>query len=111
MNESKLMKFVLVGAAAGAVISMFDRKTRENTKEKTKQMKDMAVYYAKNRDELQRMLEQKIEVAQEVYENASTNISTIISKMDDVKEIPASVQNMVSDTKNIVKNSNAERLN
>lgn len=104
MNESKLMKCMAAGAIAGAIISMFDRKTREHTKETTKRMKDTVVYYAKNREELQQVIEQKVEAAQEVYENASKNINTIVSKLDDVKEIPASVQNIVSDTKSIIKN-------
>lgn len=39
MSESKLLKSVVSFAIAGAVISMFDRKTREHTIETTKKSK------------------------------------------------------------------------
>ena len=109
MSESKLVKTIVAGAIVGAIISMFDRKTREHTIETSKRVKDTVVYYSKNRQELQEVIEQKVEAAQKIYENASTNINTIVSKMDDVKEIPESVQSIVTDTKDIL--NNRERLN
>ncbi|HWL12033.1 MAG TPA: YtxH domain-containing protein [Ureibacillus sp.] len=109
MSESKLVKTIVAGAIVGAIISMFDRKTREHTIETSKRVKDTVVYYSKNRQELQQVIEQKVEAAQKIYENASTNINTIVSKIDDVKEIPESVQSIVTDTKDIL--NNRERLN
>jgi gas vesicle protein len=102
MNESKLLKSMVIGAIAGAVISMFERKTREHTIETTKKAKEKVVYYAKNRDELQQIIEQKVEVAQEIYENASQNINTMVNKFEEVKEIPESFQSIVKDTKSII---------
>ncbi|MDI7742627.1 YtxH domain-containing protein [Lysinibacillus fusiformis] len=99
MSESKLLKSVVSFVIAGAVISMFDRKTREHTIETTKKVKDRVVYYAKNRDELKQAIEQKVEAAQKIYVNASENINTIVSKIEEVKEIPENVQNIVKETK------------
>lgn len=99
MSESKLVKSIVAGAIVGAIVSMFDRKTREHTKETTKKVKDHVVYYAKNRDELQQMIEQKVEAAQKIYVNTSENINAIVSKFEEVKEIPESVQNIYKETK------------
>lgn len=99
MSESKLVKSILAGAIIGAVASMFDRKTREHTIETTKKMKDHVVYYAKNRDELQQLIEQKVEAAQKIYVNTSENINAIVSKIEEVKQIPNSVQNNNTDKK------------
>lgn len=58
------------------------------------------MYYVKNRDELQQVIEQKVEAAQKIYVNASENINAIVSKIEEVKEIPENVQNIVKETKN-----------
>lgn len=99
MSESKLFKSIAIGAIAGAVISMFDRKTREHTIEATKKVKERVVYYANNRDELQQIIDQKVEAAQKIYVKSSENINTIVSKIGEVKEIPDSVQTIVKETK------------
>ncbi|HWK21845.1 MAG TPA: YtxH domain-containing protein [Ureibacillus sp.] len=88
MSESKLLKSVATFAIVGAIISMFDRKTREHTIETTKKVKNTVVYYAKNRDELQQKVEQKVEAAQKMYENASENINKFVSTIEEVKELP-----------------------
>lgn len=104
MSESKLVKSIVVGAIVGAVISMFDRKTREHTIASTKKVKDTVVYYSKNREELQQIIEQKVDEAQELYDSASQNINSIVSKLDEVKEIPSAIQTIVKDTKNVMTN-------
>lgn len=109
MSESKLLKSIVVGAVVGAVISMFDRKTREHTIEASKKVKDTVVYYATNREELQQFIEQKVEEAQELYENTSENISVIVNKIEEVKEIPYTIQSIVNDTKSVI--TNPESLN
>lgn len=109
MSESKLCKAILIGAAVGAAVSMFDRKTREHTIETTKKAKDTVVYYAKNRDELQKLINEKLEQAQKIYANASENINYIVEKIDEVKEIPSTMQSLVSETKEAF--SNKEETN
>ena len=109
MSESKLLKSIAVFAIPGAVISMFDRKTREHTIETSKKVKERVVYYAKNCDELQQVIEQKVEAAQKIYVNTSENINTIISKIEGVKEIPENVQNIVKETKSEL--NKPEKLN
>lgn len=99
MSESKLLKSVVIGALTGALISMFDRKTREHTIETTKKLKDSVVYYAKNREQLQHLVEEKVDEIQELYEKASENVNLIVNKMEEVKEIPNSIQSIVNDTK------------
>ncbi|RUL51598.1 MULTISPECIES: YtxH domain-containing protein [Lysinibacillus] len=99
MSESKLLKSVVIGAVAGAIISMFDRKTREHTIETTKKIKDKMIYYANNREQLQQLIEEKVDEVQELYEKASENVSLIVNTIEEVKEIPESIQHIVNDTK------------
>jgi len=99
MGKSKLCKAMITGAIVGACVSMFDRDTREHTIETAKKVKDKVVYYAKNREELQKCINEKIEAVQKLYENASDNVSLIVDKIDEVKEIPNTIQSMVTETK------------
>lgn len=109
MSESKLLKSIVIGALTGAVISMFDRKTREHTIEMSKKVKDSVIYYAKNKDELQHLIEEKLEEVQELYDNASDNINTIFHKIEEVKELPNTVQSIVNDTKSAFVNDAVEK--
>lgn len=99
MGKSKLFKFMTIGALVGATISMFDRKTREHTIETTKKVKDTIVHYAKNQDQLQEFMSEKLEVVQNIYENVQDTVVGIVDKIDEVKEIPSAVKGVVNETK------------
>lgn len=109
MSESKLFKSMVIGALTGAIISMFDRKTREHTIEMSKKVKDAVIYYAKNKDELQHLIEEKLDEVQDLYDSASENINTIVHKIQEVKELPNTIQSLVSDTKNAFKNDAVQK--
>lgn len=107
MGKSKLFKFVAIGAITGAVISMFDRKTREHTIEATQKLKDSLIYYAKNREQLQQLIEEKVDEVQELYETTTENVNLIVNKLDEVKEIPQSIQHIVNETKTAFSHQNS----
>ncbi|MFC5542054.1 MAG: YtxH domain-containing protein [Bacilli bacterium] len=99
MSGNKLCKGIVIGALVGAAVSMFDDETREQTIAKVKKAKNTVVYYAKNRDELQRLVREKIDTMQKLYEDTKDNVNFIMEKLDEVKEIPGAVQEIVEDTK------------
>lgn len=99
MVKSKLVPAILIGAVAGAVISMFDKATREHTVETTKKAKDTVTYYAQNNDELIRLVETKMEQAQSFYSSSQQNISSLLEKADDAKTLPATIMSLVTETK------------
>lgn len=109
MSESKLLKSIVIGALTGAVISMFDRKTREHTIEMSKKVKDSVIYYAKNKEELQHLIEEKLEEVQDLYDNASKDINIVFNKIEEVKELPNTVQSIVNDTKSAFINDAVEK--
>ncbi len=99
MSQSKLVKSMIAGAIIGAAISMLDPKTREHSINNLKRAKDTVQYYAKHRDELQQMIDQKIQQVQKLYETTQDNVSFIKDKIDEVKEIPIAVQDIMDETK------------
>lgn len=99
MAKSKLLPSILLGALAGAAISMLDRTTREKTIETTKTVAGTVSYYAANRDELQEMISEKVEQAQSFYNGASDGIQSLMGQVEQFKDMPTTIQSMVSDTK------------
>lgn len=99
MGQSKLLKSMLAGAIIGAALSMLDRKTREHTVNNIKRASETVQYYAAHRDELQQIIEQKVQQVQKLYETTQDNVSFIKDKIGEVKEIPVAVQDIVDETK------------
>jgi gas vesicle protein len=99
MGQSKLLASIVVGAAVGAAISMFDRTTREKTVATTKRMKEAVSYYASHRTELQDLIEEKVLAAKVLCDSVSENVNTLAEKVDEFKELPSTIQGMISDTK------------
>lgn len=108
MGQSKLLASIIAGAAVGAALSMLDRTTREKTIASTKRISETVAYYAANRDELQELIQEKVTAAQTIYESASANISMLADKADEFKELPSTIQDMISDTKSAFSSTDKE---
>lgn len=108
MGQSKLLASIIVGAAVGAALSMLDRTTREKTVASTKRISETVAYYAANRDELQELIQEKVTAAQTFYESASENINMLVDKADEFKELPSTIQDMISDTKSAFSSTDKE---
>ena len=48
---------------------------------------------------------EKLEKAQRLYESVSENVQYIVEKIDEVKEIPGTVQTLVAETKEAFSNN------
>ncbi len=99
MGKSKFLKSMVAGAIIGAAISMLDRTTREHTVQNLKKARETVQYYATHREELQQMIDEKVQQVQKLYDTTQDNLSFIKDKVDEVKEIPIAVQDIVDETK------------
>lgn len=97
--KSKLLPAIIFGALTGAALSMLDKDTRKHTAEATKKLKETISYYAKNREELQQLLEDKVQEATTLYNDMSSNIASIKSQVEDAKTLPNTVMSLLSETK------------
>lgn len=108
MVKSKLVPAILIGAVAGAIVSMFDKATREHTVETTKKVKETVTYYSQNSDELVRLVETKVEQAQTFYNSSQQNFNSLLEKVDDAKTLPATVMSLVAETKDAFSNNESK---
>lgn len=99
MSQNKLMTGLLVGAAVGVIISLFDRNTRNDVMQKSKKVSENAKYYASNKDELKSAVQQQANKFQNLYERVSEDASYVGEKVNELKELTPQVKEMAMDTK------------
>ena len=108
MSESKFVKGMLVGAIAGAGISLLDRATREDVKFRLKTVSYDVRYYSKNREELKLKLQEKADKLQTVYNQFTQDAQYITDKVEEIKELTPQVKTLVTDTKDAFVHSKEE---
>lgn len=108
MSESKFVKGMLVGAIAGAGISLFDRATREDVKFRLKTVSYDVRYYSKNREDLKLKLQEKADKLQTVYNQFTQDAQYITDKVEEIKELTPQVKTLVTDTKDAFVHSKEE---
>ncbi|MBD1379546.1 YtxH domain-containing protein [Metabacillus arenae] len=112
-RKSKLVKGIVIGGIVGGAITLLDATTRNKVKNKAVGMKDSSVelyqYVRENPSEVKdqvvgqvktatKKLEEAITDAQSLYERVNNNI---ISKVSDIKQIPATAKEAKGELKGI----------
>ncbi len=99
MGNSKFGKFIVYGALTGAIVSMFDRSTREQVVKKSNNLITEMKFYSKNPDVLKWKLGEKKEKYQSIFEQLSGNASYIKEQVEELKTLTPQVKDLVMDTK------------
>ncbi|HSI68006.1 MAG TPA: YtxH domain-containing protein, partial [Planococcus sp. (in: firmicutes)] len=81
MSQNKLFTGLLVGAAVGIVVSLFDRNTRNDVMQKSKKVGSNVQYYASNKDELVTLFQEQSERMQNLYSRLSEDAEYLGSKV------------------------------
>ncbi|MFC4410179.1 hypothetical protein ACFOZY_06960 [Chungangia koreensis] len=108
MNQSKLGKYMMYGAIAGACISLFDRRTREDLMRRTKSLSADVKFYSKNPDILKWKMQDRTEQLKSVYGQVTNDISYVQEKVQEMKDLTPQVKNLVMDTKDAFTESKEE---
>jgi hypothetical protein len=99
LSNSKFGKFIVFGALTGAIVSMFDRSTREQVVKKSNNFITEMKFYSKNPDVLKWTLVEKKEKYQSVFELLSGDASYIKEQVEELKTLTPQVKDLVMDTK------------
>ncbi len=98
-KKNKLLQGIVVGALAGAAISMLDRSTRESviacSKKKYNQMKD----YMENPELVMDQIREKADKIRTTFEDITEDVVFIANQVEVLKEIPQQVVATVKDSK------------
>lgn len=85
-EQNKLVTGMIVGAALGAAVSLFDRETREKTFSQIKVCSQKVWNYSKNPSELIGNISNKISVTRQKIEEVTEDIAFIVEKVNDIKQ-------------------------
>ncbi|HJF32558.1 MAG TPA: YtxH domain-containing protein [Sporosarcina psychrophila] len=99
MGNSKFGKFIIFGALTGAIVSMFDRSTRNQLVKKSNDYITEMKFYSKNPDVLKWKLEEKKDKYQSVFKQLSGDASYIKEQVEELKTLTPQVKDLVMDTK------------
>jgi adenylosuccinate synthase len=99
MSGNKLGKYIFFGALVGGLISLCDRRTREDVMNKSRSFMYDVRYYSKNPDVVKLKLQEKSEKYQSIYEQVASDATYFKGKMDELKELSPQVKELVVDTK------------
>jgi gas vesicle protein len=94
-----MLKGLLVGAAVGVIVSLFDRNTRNDVMNKSKKASSNAKYYAQHRDELVSSAKQQAEKVQNLYSRISEDAAYVGEKVNELKDLTPHVKEMALETK------------
>jgi len=108
MGNSKFRKFIVFGALAGAVISMFDKSTRNQVVRKSNNLVTQMKFYSKNTDVLKLKLKEQQEKYQSVFEQLSGDATYIKEQVEELKTLTPQVKDLVMDTKDAFVESKEE---
>lgn len=108
MNRNKFGKYILIGALAGAVISLFDRYTRRQILDKSTGLVSDIRFYSTNSDLLRSKMQEKTEKYQSIYEQFTNDATYIKEKVEELKQLTPQVKEMVVDTKDTFTDSKDE---
>ncbi|MFJ7936617.1 YtxH domain-containing protein [Sporosarcina sp. NPDC096371] len=99
MSSSKFGKCIFVGALVGAVVSMFDKTTRKQVTEKSKELVLGINFYTQNPDVLKSKVMEKKEKFQTLYEQLAGDATYIKAQVEELKILTPQVKDIVMDTK------------
>ncbi|WP_017381135.1 YtxH domain-containing protein [Paenisporosarcina sp. TG-14] len=108
MKESKFVKGMVIGAIAGAGLSLLDRVTREEVKYKIRTVSSDVKYYSQNREDLKMKLQEKADQIHTVYNQFSQDAQYLSVKVDELKTLTPQVKTLVTDTKDAFVHSKEE---
>lgn len=108
LGGNKFGKYILVGALAGAAISLCDKYTREQVLSKSKIFVRDIRFYLNNPVVLKSKVQEKTEKYKSIYEQFSSDASYIKEKVNELKELSPQVKELVVDTKDAFSESKDE---
>lgn len=98
-KKSKLIQGILLGALAGAAISMLDRYTRESAIECGKKGYYGAREVISNPDQIISQVKETSNKIRSTIESISEDVAFITNQVEVLKELPPQVTSVVKDTK------------
>jgi len=103
MKRNKMVEGMLIGAAVGAAISLFDKETRENTIESSKKVGSKAKTIIKQPEIITNAVQHNLKNVIKLVEDVSSDVRYIAGKVNELSETTPEMLNMIKDTGQTIK--------
>ncbi|AOH53249.1 hypothetical protein ABE28_002715 [Peribacillus muralis] len=100
-KKSKFMQAVIIGAVAGAVVSLFDKTTRMSVLDNGKSCIGSMRGFVKNPNQVLSQVRETSTKVRSTVQRISDDVSFISQKVEEMKDIPAQVAQVVMETKEV----------
>ncbi|MCK1994022.1 hypothetical protein [Peribacillus muralis] len=107
-KKSKFMQAVFIGALAGAAVSLFDKNTRMSVLENSKSCVSNMKAFVNNPNGILTQVRDTSAKVRSTVEKISDDVSFISQKVEEMKDIPAQVAQVVMETKEVFTHENEE---
>jgi gas vesicle protein len=101
MGKNKFWKGVIMGAVAGGMLSLLDRETRQVVGEKCGRAAKGVAYVVTHPKETVDTMKKKSNEIRVTVNQMSEDISYIVDKIEEVRELTPEVAQMVKETKEV----------
>ncbi|MBS2967756.1 YtxH domain-containing protein [Metabacillus sp. KIGAM252] len=98
-EKNILLRNVCIGAAAGFVLSMFHKPTRESMIEEAREISEKASYYYHNPSLLSEDLKAKLNDAKDMVQNVTDDLRFVNEKVNELKETTPVVIEAIKEAK------------
>lgn len=98
-NTNKFWTGIIVGAVAGGLVSLMDRETRQAVNEKYGKVTKNISYAITHPKEIASNIKEKTFEIKTAASQMSEDISYIVRKIEEVRELTPEVTNLVKETK------------
>jgi gas vesicle protein len=109
-NTNKFWTGIIVGAVAGGLVSLMDRETRQAVNEKYGKVTKNISYAITHPKEIATNIKEKTYEIKTVASQMSEDISYIVRKIEEVRELTPEVTSMVKETKEAFMESTKKEL-
>ncbi|AXN39488.1 hypothetical protein CN689_18545 [Peribacillus butanolivorans] len=100
-KKSKFMQAVLIGALAGAAVSLFDKNTRSSVLANSKSCMNNMKELVKNPNGILNQVRETSSKVRATVEKISDDVSFISQRVEEMKDIPSQVAHVVMETKEV----------
>ncbi|WP_338780026.1 YtxH domain-containing protein [Metabacillus sp. FJAT-52054] len=107
-EKNILLRNVCIGAAAGFVLSMFHKPTREAVIEEARELGEKASYYYHNPSLLSEDLKSKLNDAKDMVQSVSEDLRFVNEKVNELKETTPVVIEAIKDAKERILSSKSD---
>ncbi|MBD1379617.1 YtxH domain-containing protein [Metabacillus arenae] len=98
-NENRLVKNMVIGAAIGALVSLFHKPTRDQVIRQGKEISEKTIEFCKDPSKLTNEVKEKVEEVRKTIDEVSGDVAFVNEKFQELRKTTPQVLELIEETK------------